>query len=424
MKDQTKEHIRACAPCKIGLAKFNEPVTMQPIAVQGIYHKVGIDMIGPIQTSASNNKYIITAIDYMSKNIEAAAVSNKHSKTTAEFLFKDIVCRHGTPVEVVTDQGGEFLGEFQALLDKCGIDHRLTSAYHPQANGLTERANQTLVESFIKMTKEDPLNWDKQIPTVLMGYRATRQASTKYSPFFMLHGHEMVLPIHNKGRTVDAEYGENSELFSTELFGPSVVVLDKALANITVAQNKQMANYASKQLHGAVAPPQNVPENAGPSDASVAVETPSHHVDTHTTAKTVTETTPSTTAPPPTLPSDAVLTDIPSTSTSIVPGVTPAKESIPPVLETPTVTVKQEHPDPWVRRKRVLGPTLNEGDFVLIKIHKMVRKDGERKGKLVPKAEGPYMLKSFTDTTRQVARIADANDRTWTKRVADLSKWT
>lgn len=108
-------------------------------------------------------------------------------------------------MEVVTDQGGEFQGEFQALLDKCGIDHRLTSPYHPQANGLTERANQTLTRSLIKMTKNDPDNWDKQIPTVLMGYRATKQASTKYSPFFMLHGHEMVMPINNKGFTDDSK---------------------------------------------------------------------------------------------------------------------------------------------------------------------------------------------------------------------------
>ena len=50
----------------------------------------------------------------------------------------------------------------------------------------------------------------------------------------------MVLPINHKGRTVDAEYGEESELFSADLFGPSVAVLDKALANITAAQKTQM----------------------------------------------------------------------------------------------------------------------------------------------------------------------------------------
>ena len=230
----------------MGLAKFNEPVEMQPIAVQGIYHRVGIDMIGPLQNSKSGHKYIITAVDYMSKNIEAQAVSNKSSKTTAELFYRDIVCRHGTPVEVVTDQGGEFQGEFQALLDKCGIDHRLTSPYHPQANGLTERANQTLTRSLIKMTKEDPDNWDQQIPTILMGYRATRQASTKYSPFFMLHGHELVLPINNKGRTVSTEHGELPESFTAELCGPSQAALDDALVNIEAPQDKQIG-YLCKE---------------------------------------------------------------------------------------------------------------------------------------------------------------------------------
>ena len=208
MKDQVKECSKACEPCKLGLAKFSEPMEMRPIAVQGIYHKVGIDMIGPLQKSLSGNRYIITAVDYMSKNIEAEAVPDKSSKTTAEFFHRDIVCRHGTPVEVVTDKGGEFQGEFRTVLDKYGIDHRLTSPYHPQAHGLTERANQALTKALVKMTKEDPHNWDKQIPTILMGYRATKQASTKYSPFFMLHGHDMVLPINNQGRTVGADHGE------------------------------------------------------------------------------------------------------------------------------------------------------------------------------------------------------------------------
>ncbi|KAA6418197.1 MAG: hypothetical protein FRX49_11855 [Trebouxia sp. A1-2] len=73
----------------MGLAKFNEPVTMQLIAVQGIYCKAEADMVGPIQTSAFNNKYIITAIDYMSKNIEDAAVLSTSSKTTADFSYRE-----------------------------------------------------------------------------------------------------------------------------------------------------------------------------------------------------------------------------------------------------------------------------------------------------------------------------------------------
>ncbi len=55
------------------MAKLNEPMEKQPIAVQGICHKVGVDMIGFLQMSTSGNKYIIIATDYMSKDIEAEA---------------------------------------------------------------------------------------------------------------------------------------------------------------------------------------------------------------------------------------------------------------------------------------------------------------------------------------------------------------
>lgn len=86
---------KQCDPCKLGLAKFNEPVEIQPIAVQGIYHKVGIDMIGPIQTSESGNRYIITAVDYMSKNIEQQLLPTKAPKpqqtSSAETLSAGMV---------------------------------------------------------------------------------------------------------------------------------------------------------------------------------------------------------------------------------------------------------------------------------------------------------------------------------------------
>ncbi len=419
LKDQVREHVKTCDLCKMGLAMFNEPMTMQPIAVQGIYHKVGIDMIGPLQTSLSGNKYIITAVGYMSKNIEAEAVPNKSSKTTAEFFYRDIVCRHGTPVEVVTDQGSEFQGEFQALLDKCGIDHRKTSPCHPQANGLTERANQTLTRSLVKMTKEDPDNWDKQIPSVLMGYRATRQASTKYSPFFVLHGHEMVLPINNKGRTVNPEHGELSEELLTNLSGPSQAALENVLVNIDSAQKKQMETYAKKQLHVAVpVKPVTVTLPATSIAKATALAKP---VVTPVTTSPKLAVTPLESAQqraavialPPPVPA----VDLPSCSTIPVMVEPPTV----PIVDAPIVHVKQEVSALPPRHKRPKGPEINEGDFIVTKVHKVVRKDGNRKGKLVPKAEGPYLVKGFTDNTKQIAIIADADDKTWFKRVADLS---
>ena len=66
---------------------------------------------------------------------------------------------------------------------------------------------------------------------------------------------------------------------------------------------------------------------------------------------------------------------------------------------------------------------LKVGDFIAIRIHKICRTEGNKKGKLVPKVEGPYLIRDFTDDTQAIAIVADANGLTWKKRAADLSLW-
>lgn len=80
--------------CKLMHASWNfkEPLDMQPIPVEGIFHKVGIDMIGPLQTSASGNCNINTEMHW----------------TTAEFFDREVICRQSTTAEAVSDRGGEF----------------------------------------------------------------------------------------------------------------------------------------------------------------------------------------------------------------------------------------------------------------------------------------------------------------------------
>ncbi|KAI4252572.1 MAG: hypothetical protein L6R35_007581 [Caloplaca aegaea] len=74
-------------------------------------------------------------------------------------------------------------------------------------------------------------------------------------------------------------------------------------------------------------------------------------------------------------------------------------------------------------RKKPAMNKLKVGDFIAIKIHKICRTEGNKKGKLVPKVEGPYLIQEFTDDTQAIAIVADANGLTWKKRAADLSLW-
>ena len=137
LTDMVKQAVKNCKECKLIQHTFNEPTVMTPVPVHSAFYKVGLDLIGPLQMTASRHRYIITSVDYITKRVEAKALPYKK---TADFLYTDIICRDGVPWEVVIDQGGEFQGDFQELLDRPRIDHRLTSPYHPPANGLTERS--------------------------------------------------------------------------------------------------------------------------------------------------------------------------------------------------------------------------------------------------------------------------------------------
>ena len=74
-------------------------------------------------------------------------------------------------------------------------------------------------------------------------------------------------------------------------------------------------------------------------------------------------------------------------------------------------------------RKTPAKTKLQVGDFIAIRNHMICRTAGNKKGKLVPKVEGPYLIQDFIDDTQAVAIVADANGVTWKKRTADLSVW-
>ncbi len=95
--------------------------------------------------------------------------------------------RFGSPKRIVTDQGREFINnvnaELQALL---GTDHRMTSPYHPQANGLVEKFNHTIQSCLLKVVNEHQDNWDTFLDPVLFSIRTSKHKSTGYTPFEMM----------------------------------------------------------------------------------------------------------------------------------------------------------------------------------------------------------------------------------------------
>lgn len=126
--------------------------------------------------------------------MEAKALPTKECEGIAVFLYS-LFCRHGVPNKVQCDQGREFVNSLNSHLFKSvGVKQIISLAYHPQTNGLIERFNQTLQRALLKMVEKNQKEWENYIDSVLFSYRTSKQASTKYSPFFILYGREPRLP--------------------------------------------------------------------------------------------------------------------------------------------------------------------------------------------------------------------------------------
>ena len=157
----------------------------------------------------------------------------------------------GCPEVLITDQGREFVDSLSSqLYSITHTEHRITSAYHPQTNGLTERFNQTLTRCLAKVVDEYQSDWDERIDTVLMGYRASRQASTKQSPYFILFQQDMQLPIDSEvlpqAQNLDQEDPDAITTRIAQLLQSREEAFKDAEANIALAQKKQKETYDRK----------------------------------------------------------------------------------------------------------------------------------------------------------------------------------
>ena len=115
-------------------------------------------------------------------------------------------------------------------------------------NGLTERFNQTLSRCLAKLCNDDHTDWDEKLDTILMGYRASFQASTKHSPFFMFFQKEMRLPIDVEMIPAVQSQTEYLEATIQALLEKREEVFGKATKNIADAQKKQKKTYDRKHL--------------------------------------------------------------------------------------------------------------------------------------------------------------------------------
>ena len=191
-----ERYCKACEVCSRRKTPHRQQQAMLGTLVIGRYpfERMGIDCVGPLPESINGNKYIVVITDSFTRYPEAWAVADIKEETIAQLLVEEICCRYGCPKYLHSDRGSNFLSALcMKVYDLLQIHKTTTTAYHPQANAHVERFNGVLV-GILAMYAGESKDWDAYVPYALAAYRSTMNATTGYSPHYLLFGREMVMP--------------------------------------------------------------------------------------------------------------------------------------------------------------------------------------------------------------------------------------
>ena len=210
----------------------------------------GIDIVGPLPQGKCQVKFLLVAIDYFTKWVEAEALPTITEARIQSFIWKNIIYRFGIPLTIISDNERHF--DSQAFRDFCsglGIKNQFSLPGHPQANGQTEVTTRTLLK-IIKTKLDDAKGaWPKKLPNVLWAYRTTAKTPTGETPFRLTYGTKAVIPVEvgvtSTRRAAFSEEGNDEKLrLNLDCLDE---VRDKASSRMTEYQWK-MAEYYNKRV--------------------------------------------------------------------------------------------------------------------------------------------------------------------------------
>jgi len=196
MVSDTKSFCETCVVCKRSKPSNQKPYgLLNPLSIRSYpWESIGIDFVGPLPESSNRDgsfDSITVVICLLTAMVHLVpSRTNYNARQLAELMFEEVYKLHGLPKNIISDRDvlftSVFWGHLHALL---GTKLRMSSAYHPQTDGSTERANRTVTQMLRQCINEKQNDWVSKLPAIEFAINSARSESTGFAPFFLNAGH-------------------------------------------------------------------------------------------------------------------------------------------------------------------------------------------------------------------------------------------
>jgi hypothetical protein len=199
MDEFIRLYVTSCDACQRNKPSQQAPMGLSmplPIPTRP-WQQVSMDLITQLPPSRSGKDAIVVFVCKLTKMVHYVAVTtNVTAPELADIFLREVVRLHGVPESILSDRDPRFTANFwRAFWDQLGTTLTMSSSYHPQSDGQTERANRTLEEmlrAFVNFRQDD---WDRHLPMAELAVNNAQQTSTGFSPFYLNSGQEVSLPL-------------------------------------------------------------------------------------------------------------------------------------------------------------------------------------------------------------------------------------
>lgn len=193
-----QEYVKSCEECQKNKPSNQLPLGLnQPLDIPtSPWQSISLDFITQLPRTQAGYDAILVVVDRLSKMAHFIPTTTDISaKSTAKLFFDNIFRLHGLPTSIISDRDPKFISKFwKSLFKTLGTKLNISSSYHPQTDGQTERTNRTLEQFLRNYVSFSQRDWDSLLTPAEFSYNNAVQSSSGLSPFFLVYGRNPLVP--------------------------------------------------------------------------------------------------------------------------------------------------------------------------------------------------------------------------------------